>query len=107
VNFFTKIPADVSDLPQWVVWSSEIRNGKQTKVPRSAKSGGCAGTTEPENWATFSEDPQSRTLLTQAEKARQFGVSRFTIRKLTSAGRLHPVELSPWLLRYRAEELIS
>jgi hypothetical protein len=45
-------------------------------------------------------------LLTQAQKARQMGVSRFTVRKLTQLGRLHPVELLPGLMRYRAEELV-
>ncbi len=46
-------------------------------------------------------------LLNQAEKARQMGVSRFTIRKLVQAGRLHPIELLPGLWRFRAEELPS
>ena len=45
-------------------------------------------------------------LLTQAQKARQLGVSRFTIRKLMRVGRLHPIELLPGLLRYRADELV-
>jgi hypothetical protein len=45
-------------------------------------------------------------LLTQAAKAKQLGVSRFTIRKLARAGRLHPIELLPGLLRYRADELV-
>ncbi len=45
-------------------------------------------------------------LLSQAQKARQLGVSRFTVRKLVVAGKLHPVELLPGLLRYRADELI-
>ena len=46
-------------------------------------------------------------LLSQAEKARQLGVSRFTVRKLTKLGRLQPVELLPGLLRYRADELVN
>jgi hypothetical protein len=46
-------------------------------------------------------------LLTQAQKARQLGVSRFTVRKLTRAQRLHPIELLPGLLRYRADELVQ
>ena len=49
---------------------------------------------------------QSAALLTQAEKARQLGVSRFTVRKLTKQGRLHPIELLPGLNRYRADELV-
>jgi hypothetical protein len=45
-------------------------------------------------------------LLTQARKARQLGVSRFTIRKMVQCGRLHPVELLPGLVRYRADEVL-
>jgi hypothetical protein len=46
-------------------------------------------------------------LLTQAQKARQLNVSRFTIRKLTRLGRLKPVELLPGLLRYRSGEFVG
>lgn len=54
-------------------------------------------------------DVQEKTgaLLTQAQKARQLGVSRFTVRKLTKLGRLHPIELLPGLLRYRAGDLVN
>ncbi len=52
-----------------------------------------------------SESPP--VLMTQAEKARQLGVSRFTVRKLVEAGKLHPVELLPGLLRYPAAELVE
>ncbi len=45
-------------------------------------------------------------LLSQAAKARQLGVSRFTVRKLVEANKLHPIELLPGLLRYRADELV-
>ena len=45
-------------------------------------------------------------LLTQAQKARQLSVSRVTIRKMVKLGRLHPVEVLPGLLRYRADELL-
>ena len=46
-------------------------------------------------------------LLSQSEKARQLGVSRFTVRKLVEAGKLHPIELLPGLLRYPAAELVE
>jgi hypothetical protein len=49
------------------------------------------------------EEPVAK-LLTQAQKARQLGVSRFTIRKMTKTGKLHAVELLPGLFRYRADE---
>jgi hypothetical protein len=45
-------------------------------------------------------------LMTQAAKARQLGISRFTVRKLVQAGKLHPVELLPGFVRYRADELV-
>lgn len=52
------------------------------------------------------EDPDPKlTLLSQADKARQLGVSRFTVRKLVKVGRLHPVELLPSLWRFRSDEL--
>lgn len=46
-------------------------------------------------------------LVTQAEAARLASVSRFTIRKMTAAGKLHPVELLPGLVRYRIDELLA
>ena len=46
-------------------------------------------------------------LLTQAQKARQLGISRFSIRKMVQGGRLHPVELLPGLVRYRADEVLE
>ena len=49
--------------------------------------------------------PPPAVLLTQAQKARQLGVSRFTIRKMAKLKRLHPMELLPGLLRYRADEM--
>ena len=46
-------------------------------------------------------------LLTQAHKARQLEISRFSIRKMVQCGRLHPVELLPGLVRYRADEVLE
>ena len=68
-----------------------------------------AGTIEAILAVAEDKQPANRerpALLTQAQKARQLGVSRFTIRKLTKLGRLRPVELLPGLVRYRAEELV-
>ena len=50
-------------------------------------------------------EPRQR-LLTQAQKAEQLGVSRVTIRNMVKLNRLHPVEVLPGLLRYRADELL-
>ena len=46
-------------------------------------------------------------LLAQAQKARQLGVSRFTIWRLTAFGRLRPVELLPGFWRYRSSEMVE
>jgi hypothetical protein len=46
-------------------------------------------------------------LMTQAQKARQLSVSRFTIRKMTQLGKLHVLELLPGLRRYYADELVA
>jgi hypothetical protein len=47
--------------------------------------------------------------LSQAEKARQLGVSRFTIRKMVEARLLHPVQIKIGavrpLIRYAADEV--
>ncbi len=46
-------------------------------------------------------------LVNQAEAARLASVSRFTIRKMVAAGKLHPVEVLPGLIRFRVEEILS
>jgi hypothetical protein len=51
--------------------------------------------------------PEGPALLTQAQKARQLGVSRFTIRKMVAAGKLTPIELLPGLLRYRSNDVVE
>jgi hypothetical protein len=50
---------------------------------------------------------QAPALLTQAAKARQLGISRFSVRKLVAVGKLHPIELLPGLWRYRSKELVE
>lgn len=37
----------------WVIWRTESRNGKATKVPHRADGRGKADSTDPETWATF------------------------------------------------------
>jgi len=49
------IPAELRELKQWVVWKEERRDGKPTKVPYNAKTGGRAGTDNPATWTTFNE----------------------------------------------------
>jgi putative DNA primase/helicase len=46
---------NMGDLPQWVCWRAELREGKATKVPYSPKSGSRARSDDPAKWGTLSE----------------------------------------------------
>jgi hypothetical protein len=51
-----RIPAELRDLPQWVLWRSERRDGKATKVPYQAKyPTRRASSTDPTTWASYEE----------------------------------------------------
>lgn len=51
-----QIPPELRARPQWVVWRSETRDGKPTKVPYRAGAPAIhASTTDPGTWATFAE----------------------------------------------------
>ncbi len=47
-----RIPAELRERPQWVVWRLEQRDGKPTKVPY-ATSGAHASATDPATWTSF------------------------------------------------------
>lgn len=49
------IPAELRDLPNWVVWRLEPRGGKMTKVPYDPKSGKKAKAGQPATWGSFSQ----------------------------------------------------
>lgn len=51
---FDKVPAALSSLHQWVLWKTELRGDKPTKVPYSV-SGGMAKSNDPETWAPFED----------------------------------------------------
>lgn len=51
----TGIPAELTSLPQWLVWKYEQRANRPTKVPYNAISGKKASTTNPRTWTTFAE----------------------------------------------------
>jgi putative DNA primase/helicase len=54
VSQLDRLPADLRDRRQWVVWRWELRDGKPTKVPyRVAEPHVCASTTDPSTWGTF------------------------------------------------------
>lgn len=48
------IPAELRELPQWVLWRTEIRNAKPTKVPyRPAEPKRRADSTAPATWGSY------------------------------------------------------
>jgi putative DNA primase/helicase len=47
--------ANMGDLPQWVCWRAELREGKATKVPYSPESGSRARSDDPATWGTLPE----------------------------------------------------
>ena len=46
---------DIRDLRQWLVWRSEGRDGKPTKIPYSPLTGARASSTDPETWTGYQE----------------------------------------------------
>lgn len=48
-------PTELVQLPQWVVWRRETRDGKPTKVPYDARTGRRAATNKPSSWCNFEE----------------------------------------------------
>jgi putative DNA primase/helicase len=51
----SETPDELKRRPQWVVWRSEDRSGKPTKVPYDPKTGVLAKTTDLMTWGTFDE----------------------------------------------------
>ncbi|MCM3489100.1 phage/plasmid primase, P4 family [Alkalihalophilus marmarensis] len=51
---FNRIPDELKNTPQWIVWKSEIRNDKPTKVPYQAN-GQFAKSNDRSSWSTFNE----------------------------------------------------
>ncbi len=49
------IPQALKDIPQWVCWRYEDRDGKRTKVPHQALRGARASSTDPATWAKFTQ----------------------------------------------------
>jgi hypothetical protein len=47
------VPQSMKDARRWVCWRLVERDGRLTKVPVDAKSGGPASTTDPDTWAPF------------------------------------------------------
>jgi putative DNA primase/helicase len=49
---FTNIPAELRNTPQWILWRSEKRDGKKTKVPYQID-GNMARSNDKRSWSTF------------------------------------------------------
>ena len=47
------IPRELRERPQWVVWRTERRDGKPTKVPYGVKAGRRASVDDPASWCSF------------------------------------------------------
>jgi putative DNA primase/helicase len=47
------IPLELRQLPNWVLWRSEARNGRQTKIPINAQNGRAASVIDPRCWVDF------------------------------------------------------
>ena len=47
-----KIPAELTERDQWVLWHTVTRGGKPTKMPRMLN-GSPASSTDPKTWAPF------------------------------------------------------
>jgi primase-polymerase (primpol)-like protein len=54
-----KHPKNLGDLPQWVCWRAELREGKATKIPYSPGSGSRARSDDPATWGTLAEAKRS------------------------------------------------
>ncbi len=49
----SEVPEELRDRTQWVVWRSETRDGRPTKVPYSAVTGRLASSTDSATWTTY------------------------------------------------------
>jgi putative DNA primase/helicase len=56
MNSYAAVPQVLINLPQWIVWKLERRDGKATKVPYDATHKGTyAKSNDPSTWATFDQ----------------------------------------------------
>jgi len=66
-----QIPQLLTERDQWIIWKLEERDGRQTKVPYSARNSGAkASSTDPRTWAPFDavrESPRIGYVLTAAD----------------------------------------
>ena len=56
------IPVELAEIPHWVTWKREQRDGKTTKVPYQTDGKRHASTTDPATWGTFDETVEAVTI---------------------------------------------
>jgi putative DNA primase/helicase len=49
----SKIPQELKDRNQWICWYTEMRDGKETKIPADPDTGSRASTTDPSTWSSL------------------------------------------------------
>jgi hypothetical protein len=59
----TDIPAVLKQHPNWVCWKSIVRDGKATKIPFNANTGGMAKADDPATWTTFEKANKAADVL--------------------------------------------
>src|SRR5262245_56832962 len=60
-NLVEAVPACLRERDQWVCWRYVERDGKRTKVPFNARTGGMADSTESATWSSFEEAVEAYT----------------------------------------------
>ncbi|GAB7093939.1 hypothetical protein JCM30237_10910 [Halolamina litorea] len=55
------IPEELQEVPQWLCWSEQVRDGKQTKVPLDPQTGSYASVTDPGTWGPFQVATEAAT----------------------------------------------
>ena len=53
------IPQELKDMPNWVNWKFETRDGRKTKMPYNPRTGERAKANDPATWAAYEEAAQS------------------------------------------------
>lgn len=60
---YANVPQFLKDLPNWVVWKYETRDGEPTKVPYDVSTGRRAEADNPNTWSTFEQAVEAADVL--------------------------------------------
>jgi hypothetical protein len=63
---YADVPVLLKDIPHWIVWKLEKRDGKHTKVPYDAKANGMAHRAKPNDATTWTEFTRAAEVATDA-----------------------------------------